>query len=527
MSDVGVPGLTIPDVVSRYAEWQPDAEAIVCGDERLNWAEFVAAYHRVANALIAWGLKKDDKVCLLTRSSAEMVVLIFAVVKAGGTVVPLSPLFEPRGIARMITRSDSRLLFATQDNLAKVEAVRGDLTSLASDGLIAVDFEAEGWTGLDEFSAGASTDDPGVPLSLDDDFNIMYTSGTTGEPKGTIHSHMSRLLYPLGWGAAIRIGNGASALLATPLYHNGTWITMLPALHHGGKIVIMPKFDAAAFLQLVQQEKCTHTFVVPTQLIVTMELAEFDEYDTRSLGVILTGGSPLPSTTFADARRRFPHSDLMEIYGMSEGFATLIGPEDYARGKAGSVGRPMHFINTDVKLVGPDGKETAPGEIGEIVGTSALVMKGYYKDPVRTEETLWHDGNGQCYLRSGDLGRIDEDGYVYVVGRSKDMVISGGVNIYPVDIEEVFMKHPDISEVAVIGVPHEKWGETPLLLALLKEGATASEPEVMNWGNERLAKYQRVSGVEFRDAFPRNALDKIMKRELREPYWKGRDSEIA
>ena len=527
MSQLTATPLTIPDVVSRYADWQSGDEAVVCGDQRFTWAEFVAAYHRVANALIARGLEKGEKVCLLTRSGAEMLILIFGVVKAGGTVVPLSPLFEEQGIARMIERSDSRLLFATENNRAKVEAIRDSLGGLPSDGLIAVDFDAAGWTGFDAFLGDAHSDDPGIPLSSDDDFSIMYTSGTTGDPKGMVHSHKSRLLYPLGWGTAAQIGPGATVLLATPLYHNGTWITMLPALHHGGKVVIMPKFDAGDFLRLVQDEKVTHTFAVPTQLIVSLERPDFDSYDTSALRVILTGGSPLPRTTYEETRRRFPHTDLMEIYGMSEGFATMVGPEDYARGKEGSVGRPIRSIHTDVKLVGADGKEASPGEIGEIVGISALAMKGYYKDPERTEETLWRDDTGRAYLRSGDLGRIDEDGYVYVVGRTKDMVISGGVNIFPIDIEEVFMQHPDVLEVAVIGIPHEKWGETPMLLALTKDGATTSEAEIMRWGNARLAKYQRVSGVEFRNSFPRNAFDKIMKRELREPYWEGRESDIV
>ena len=524
---VSIPGLTIPDVLSGYAHRQPDAEAIVCGDQRVTWAQFVSAYHRAANALLGRGLNKGDKVCLLMGSSVEMIVLIVAVTKAGGVVVPLSPLFDGQAIARMIQGADASFLFATHDNLSKVESDGEVLKTLHEGGRIAVDFCAQGWLSYAEFIADASADPPPVALSLDDDFNIMYTSGTTGDPKGAVHSHLSRVLYPLGWGAALGIDHKATALLATPLYHNGTWITMLSALHHGGRVVILPKYAAAEFLRLVQAERCTHSFVVPSQLIVMLELDTIASYDTSSLEVVMTSGSPLPSTTFSEARRQFGDIDLLELYGMSEGFVTLVGPNDYARGKVGTVGRPLHFLNTDVKLIGPDDLEVEAGQVGEIVGTSALLMRGYYKDAKRTAETLWRGETGPDYLRSGDLGRFDEEGYLSIVGRSKDMIISGGVNIFPIDIEEVFMAHLEVSEVAVIGVPHEKWGETPLLLALMKEGAQVSEAALMTWGNERLGRYQRVPGVEYRADFPRNALEKIVKRELRVPYWQGRDSELV
>jgi long-chain acyl-CoA synthetase len=524
---ISIPGLTIPDVVSGYAHRQPHAEAIVCAEQRLTWAEFVNAYHRAANALIAHGLHKGDKVALLMHNSIEMAVLIMAVVKAGGVLVPLSPLFDGAALARMIERADVDYLFATQDNLATIVGQPQMLHSLREGGNIAVDFHAPGWLHYEAFTADASADDPGVTLCLDDVFNIMFTSGTTGDPKGAVHSHLSRLLYPLGWGAALGIDRNATALLATPLYHNGTWITMLSALHHGGKVVILPKFDAAQFMQLVASERCTHSFVVPSQLIVIMQLDNFASYDTTSLEVVLTSGSPLPSSTFAAVQRGFAHSDLLELYGMSEGFCTVIDRKDYARGKAGTVGRPLHFLNTDVQLIDANDRVVGAGEIGEIVGTSALLMNGYYKDPQRTAQSLWRDHKGRDYLRSGDLGRIDADGYLSIVGRSKDMIISGGINVFPIDIEEVFMQHDEVSEVAVIGVPHEKWGETPLLLALMKDGATSSEAALMAWGNDKLSGYQRVCDVEFREAFPRNALDKILKRELREPYWTGRDSELV
>jgi long-chain acyl-CoA synthetase len=526
-SNVSIPGITIPDVVSGYAYRTPDAEAVVCGDRRLTWSEFVDAYHRSANALIRAGLNKGDKVCLLMVNSVEMVVMMMATLKAGGVLVPLSPLFDSDTLARMMARVEANFLFASADHVSKVASMPESGGKLRKRTDVVVGGDASGWLSYDEFIAQSPSVDPGVTLLLDDDFNVMFTSGTTGDPKGAVHSHLARLLYPLGVGVELGIHRDATALLATPLYHNGTWLTMLPTLHHGGKIVILPKFDAAQFLNLVQQERCTHSFLVPSQLIVLMELSGFATYDTRSLGVILTGGSPLSPTTFDAVRERFAHSDLLEIYGMSEGFCTFVGPKDYAQGKGGSVGRAAHFVNTDVKLIGPDDQEVGIGEIGEVVGTSAWLMKGYYNDAERTAETLWRDDKGVDYLRSGDLGRIDKEGYLSIVGRSKDMIISGGVNVFPVDVEDIFMQHPEVREVAVIGVPHPKWGETPLLLVLLRDGASVSEATLMAWGNERLGAYQRVSRVEFRDSFPRNSLDKIMKRELREPYWAGRDSELV
>ena len=520
-----IPGLCIPDVLSGHARWQPQALAVVCEDTRLTWRQFVADFHRLANAFVAAGLRKGDKVALLMRSSAEMLTAIVAISKAGGVVVPLSPLFEKQAIARMIARADTRFLIATADNRAAVEEIRPALDGIGV--FIAVGFAGAGWVEQQAFVADASEGDPGVPLDLDDDFNIMFTSGTTGDPKGTVHSHLSRLLYPLGWGLPVSLNRQPVTLLATPLYHNGTWITGLPTLFHGGTAVIMPKFEPRRFLDLLASERGTHSFLVPTQLIGLMEVDDLEGRDTSSFRAILCGGSPLPRTTFEAVRRRLPKVELHELYGMSEGFATFIGPADYAGGKVGSVGRPLLALNTDVRIIGGDGRDVAVGEVGEVVGTSALMMKGYYREPKRTEESLWRDPAGRAYLRSGDLGRLDADGYLYIVGRTKDMILSGGVNVYPIDIEEAFMAHPEVLEVACIGVPHERWGETPVLLALLKPGARVDEAALLEWGNARLAKYQRVARVEFRESFPRNALDKILKRELREPYWRGRASDIV
>jgi len=234
----------------------------------------------------------------------------------------------------------------------------------------------------------------------------------------------------------------------------------------------------------------------------------------------MVSGAPLTSDTLDRMRTALPHLDLCEIYGMGEGFMTFASTRASTLNKVGSVGRPIAQVDTDIKIIGDDDKVLPVGEIGEIVGTSGFMLKGYHRQEELTLQSLWYDGAGRAYLRSGDLGYLDEDGFVYLAGRKKDVIISGGVKIYATDLEEVFAGHPDVLEVAVVAIPHQKWGETPLVLAIMKATAGISEDELRDWGNAQLGKTQRVSRVEFRSSFPRNALDKIVKRQLREPYWR-------
>jgi acyl-CoA synthetase (AMP-forming)/AMP-acid ligase II len=283
----------------------------------------------------------------------------------------------------------------------------------------------------------------------------------------------------------------------------------------GGTCVLLPKFSGDVVLETVARERCTHTFMVPTQAIGVLA-AESKEYDLSSMEVILSGGQAIPGQTFDDLMRRFPKAGIYECYGMTEGFFYSVGPKDYARGKRGSVGIPI--FGGDVRVIDENGSELQTGELGEIVGWAPGLMKGYYNDAARTAELIWRGPKGRTYLRSGDLGRLDEDGYLYVVGRIKDMIKSGGINVFAADIEEVFMRHPQVSEAAAIGIPHEKWIETPILLAILRAGATVTEDELMAWGNDKLGKYQRVTKVEFRTDFPRANYGKVLKRVLRGEY---------
>lgn len=511
--------ISLPQVIAAHAVWTPDAEAVVASDRRLTWSQLITRVNQIANGLQADGLQRGDKVATLLDNSVELLELILGTIAAGGVIVPLSVLMAQDSLTAMIESSQARFLFVSGDTVDQIEPIRKQLPGMAAEHFFLIGGDRPGWRDYQAWQAAASAATPEVVPDFDDSISILYTSGTTGVPKGMEHTHLSRLLYPLGLGPRLRIDRTARAILTTPLYHNGTWTTMLPTLYCGGTVVIMRKFGAADFQSTVAREGCTHAFMVPTQLVVLAADPAFEAAALKSMRLIMVSGSPLSSQTFTDIRAHLPNVELCEIYGMGEGFMTFIGSDDYQRGKLGSVGRPILEVDTDIQILGPDDRPLPRGAIGEIVGTSAFLLKGYYRDPERTREALWTSANGRTYLRSGDLGRYDEDGFLYIVGRKKDMIISGGVKIYSVDLEEVFMRHTDVLEVAIIGAPHDKWGETPLALVIRRPGSGISEDALLAWANARLGKTQRVSKLEFRTSFPRNTLEKILKRELRELYW--------
>jgi acyl-CoA synthetase (AMP-forming)/AMP-acid ligase II len=526
MQLIDSPELIVTDVIATHTRLRPNKTAVVCGEDRLTWAQFNARVDKVANALLRDGLKKGDKVCLLLQNSIAMLEAMIGTARAGGVTVPLNVMMARDSLAKMINNCEAQFVIANSETKGQVDEIREQLDNVRAANFFTTGSADDDWASYEAWLEAAPAHDPNVKLTFADSFSIVYSSGTTGVPKGMEHSHFARLMYPLCVGKEIKVDRESVSIMTTPLYTNGSFLTMLPTLYFGGTLVLMQKFEACEFLRLVARERCTNVFMVPTQCILVMAVEDFGDADTTSLDRIMVSGSPLARHTFDELRAKFPHAQLFEMYGMSEAFMTCIGPPDYARGKTGSVGQAIY--GADIRIIGDDGQELPWGEIGEVIGRSAALMNGYYNDAERTWELLWREpGTGAAFMRSGDIGRFDDDGYLYVVGRKKDMIISGGVNIFATDIEAAFITHSAVSEVAAIGIPHEKWGETPLLLAILNKGASVSEADLMAWGDARLGRFQRVSAVEFRDAFPRNALDKILKRELREPYWKDQEREIA
>jgi long-chain acyl-CoA synthetase len=514
--------LSLANVLQIHARTTPLAIAAISGESKVTWRQLMSRCNQIANGLRAQGLKTGDRVALLFDNSIAMLELIVGTIIAGGVVTPLSGLMTTDVILKMLGNSQTRFLFAqaryrngldTAEGLTQVPAERRYSDRADSNWR-----SYEAWVSSFPDHASSSTTSP------EDSISILYTSGTTGTPKGMEHSHFSRLLYPLVLGPLMHIDRSSRTALITPMYHNGTWVTMLPTLYYGGTVVIAGKFSSADFQSIVEGNQCTNAFMVPAQILMLDADRCFGQRRLASMRNIMISGAPLPPEILSRVRASLPGADICEIYGMGEGFMTFASGRDGARDKPGSVGRPIAAADTDIKIIDENDQPLPVGEVGEIVGTSSFMLKGYHGRAELTRESLWLDEYGRAYLRSGDLGRLDEHGYVYLAGRKKDMINSGGVKIYSTDLEEIFMGHPDVLEVAAIGIPHEKWGETPLLLAILKPSARISEDELKDWGNARLGKTQRVARVEFRSTFPRNALDKIVKRELRAPYWNGGDT---
>ncbi|HTO24608.1 MAG TPA: class I adenylate-forming enzyme family protein, partial [Gaiellaceae bacterium] len=427
-----------------------------------------------------------------------------AAMKTGVVVVPLSPLLRAEGLLNLLLDAGVSALVTMERLVPEVDAIRPRL-GLADERILAAESSYRAAT------AAASPEPPPAPgLSGDDPYDIVYSSGTTGEPKGIVHTHAIREAYATGFASSFRIHPESVALHAGSLVFNGSFLTLMPALYLGCTYVLMPAFDATAMLAALAAERVTHVMMVPSQIVALLQHDDFDEQHLPALEMVGSVGAPLLLEHKQELMRRLP-GRFYELYGVTEGFVTVLDRDDAGR-KPASVGVPPPFY--ELRIVDAEGRELPPGQVGEIVGRGPTTMPGYHARPDLTAQTLV-DG----WVHSGDLGYVDEDGFLHLADRMKDLVISGGVNVFPRDIEEVAIGHPDVLDVAVFGVPDDRWGESPVAAVRLRPGATVGVGELRDWINERVqARYQRVREVVLRSEFPLSVSGKTLRRVIRDEY---------
>lgn len=486
-----------PAAILAHAVDRPDHPAIICGDHRITWRAFAARADAVAATLAKLGTRPGDVVAAIAASSVDYAVLWAAVLRLRATIAPLAPSSTPEQIAAMIGDSGARLVFTDA-------AARRDFGgALGSVGI--VDLEA-----LDAWIDPSAEVPPLADLDPTASFNIIYSSGTTGTPKGIIQSAAMRSLHITG-AKALGYSGDSITLLSTPLYSNTTLVSFLPTLAWGGTAVLQAKFNSSEWLALAETHQASHTMLVPVQYRRVLADPNFDNHKLV-LQMKFCTSAPFPAELKAEVLRRMP-GGLVEFFGMTEGGVSFVFPAHLHPDKLHTVGRASE--GHAVRIIDEDGIDVAPGTPGEIVGQSPATMNGYKNRPDLTAKAFWTAPDGSQWLRTGDIGRLDEDGFLTLMDRAKDMIISGGFNIYPSDIEAVLLALPGVVEAAVVGVASDRWGETPVAFVVAPGGDAAG---LRAAANASVGKTQRLAALVLVDDLPRSHIGKVLKRELRDGF---------
>lgn len=496
----------IGDMLCLTADKHPEKTAIVCGDQRISYRMLNSRASRLANALIDLGIKKGDKVAYLYLNGPEFMVTWFGIAKAGAIGVPLNFGLVARELEYLIDNSDTVAILFSPLFMDRISEIRGGLGKVKT-------FICNGQNETLDFNTlieQHGDDEPDVGVNLYDGNLILYTAGTTGRPKGAVLTHRNSLFN--AFTCCIDYGMKHEDVLQVipPLFHSASSNCFsLPGVVLGCTMILHPRFDPVDMLGTIERERVTVTWGPATLWRGLMQFPDFKKYDLSSVRRIGNGAMYMPAEMRAQLLALFPNADMMDIYGMTEASpgATMLAPKDALR-KASSVGKPLTL--TDVRMFDDKGQEVPTGEVGEIV-VRGNFLQGYYKMPEATEEAI----RGRFFY-TGDMGKKDDEGFIYLVDRKKDMIVSGGENVYSKEVEEILQANPKVIEAAVIGVPHEKWGE--MVVAIVSTRQESSEEEIVDWCKKNLASYKCPKKVHFVKEIPKNPAGKIVKGSLREMF---------
>lgn len=505
------------DMLRRSAERFPNKPAVIWEGQVLSYRELDQAANRLANALLSAGIRKGEKVGIVCRNRIEYPIVFFGVARTGAVLVNISTLYQSGDLAYVLQKADVTTLLYEDLFNDKVDAVRGGLPLLRQ--CIRIGRGGDDVL-FDDFISGADASYPAVELSIDDPFCMTYTGGTTGRPKGVLCSHRNRYITAHTVALEEALDERDVIGIVTPLFHVAALNIMFqPAVLVGATCTLLTKWGVPEFKEMVRSTQMTGVFMVPTQVSMVVTDPDFDPAPYRSWRKLAFAGAPMPDWVQREMMRLLPSVEMTQIYGQSEMGVLTALRSWYLKDKLGSVGRQAY--NVDVALVDTQGNPVPPGVVGEVASRGHNVMLEYYNEPEQTA-AFWRNG----WAVTGDLAVMDEDGFITLVDRAKDMIISGGENIYPKEIENAIYDLPEVAECAVFGIPDDKWGEVPAAYVLLREGATLAESDIEAHCEKVLARFKRPRLIKFVTEFPKTPIGKIQKNLLREKYWVGREKKI-
>jgi long-chain acyl-CoA synthetase len=518
--------MNVAGIVRTHAVERPDDIALVLDDRRMTWSELLERSTRVAQALVDAGVGSQDRVAFLDKNGIEHFEVFFGAALLNAVCVDVNWRLAAPEVRYIVDDAEAKVFVVGPDFVPVLDAIADQLPKVRKIVVIGGHAEHESY---EDWIARYPAEDPGVDADDQDVAFQLYSSGTTGRPKGVMLTNDNFFgLLPLAkdmWG----LRPDAVNLVAMPLFHigGGGWATA--GMYEGATSVIFRELDPVALVRTLVDERITHAFLVPAVLQFMLMVPGVEEADYSSLEVFVYGASPISEEVLAKCVDMFKPCKFWQAYGLTEttGAVVNLPPDDHDptgpnKHRLRSCGLPGPGV--ELRIVDTDtGQDLPAGEVGEIWIRSRQNMRGYWKMPDETEKAITHDG----WFKSGDAGYLDEDGYLYIHDRVKDMIVSGGENVYPAEVENVLMAHPGIADVAIIGVPHEKWGETPKAIVVKTPDSDVTEDEIIDYARQHLAKFKCPTSVEWADALPRNPSGKILKRELREPYWEGHERRVG